>query len=131
MKSFQTLAATTLITLTGCATEMAIVRTDGQSMAGNPVLTEAFRVDHAVCNGETQKANLSGMGGYNGGIALAIERQNAASQVMNGCLAQKGYVVVAKDKADATLAHYQELARLQPQQQQVATGSISPPQGSR
>ena len=130
MKNFQMLATATLLGLTGCATEMAVVRTDGQSVAGNPVLAENYRVDQAVCNGETQKANLSGMGGYNGGLALAIERQNAAGQVMNGCLAQKGYVVVEKDKADAKLAHYQELARLK-SQQQVATGSIAPAQGSR
>lgn len=122
MRRFQ-LAAPILLSICGCAPELAIVRTDGQSMAGNPLLAEAFRVDQSVCNGETQKANLSGMGGYNGGLALAIERQNAANQVMNGCLAQKGYVVVEKDKADATLAHYQELARLK-SQQQVATGSI-------
>jgi hypothetical protein len=77
---------------------MVWVRTDGQRITGDPVLTQQVQVDLTICQGELQRANLSGVtvsGGGMAGIAAAIERGEAAKQVGQGCMAQKGYAHVS------------------------------------
>lgn len=85
---------------------MLWVRTDGRSGSGNPALEQQIAVDKTVCNGESQKANLSaGTNPYGGIVAHAVEesrRQSAAGSVFEGCMATKGYVLVPADKAQST-----------------------------
>jgi hypothetical protein len=53
-------------------------------------LAQQFQVDAAICNGEMQKANVSGVtfsGGGLAGIAAQAERSNAVGQVAQGCMA--------------------------------------------
>jgi hypothetical protein len=90
---------------------MAVVRTDGQSIRENPKLQQALDIDRKVCEGETQKAALSGVtigGGSVGGLAAAIERQESAKTVMIGCMAQRGYVLVPQEQAAAALESYRQ-----------------------
>ena len=54
-----------------------------------------------------QKANVSGVtyaGGGLAGVAAQIERQQAVGQVAEGCMAQKGYLLVPKEEAEAKAA---------------------------
>jgi len=95
---------------TGCAQQprLTVVRLDGQPMLGNPVLTQQLDTDRLICQGEMQKANMSGVVIPTGGLvqqtAQEIQRDNAASQVMTGCLAQKGYIIVPEHEAEARAA---------------------------
>jgi hypothetical protein len=121
----------------GCAEPIksVVIRSDGQSMADNPVLRHAYTTDELVCIGEMQKASLSGVtvtGG--GGLANYIaqsDRNSAANAVLRGCLAQRGYVIVREDEAAAKTAEYRALAEAAARQQQassrspVVTGSIA------
>ena len=121
----------------GCAenapNRAVIVRIDGQPIPGNPVLKHAYDVDEAICKGEMQKANLSGVTLTNGGLAglvSQIERQAAVTEVMRGCLAQKGYVVVREDEAATKNVEFQAIAEAAAQQQlaarrsEITTGSL-------
>lgn len=81
-------------------------------LSRNPVLQTQFEVDRTACLGERNKAALSGVTVAGGGLAGAIaaqERTNAADTVGQGCMAEKGYLLVKEDEADAKRA---ELARL-------------------
>lgn len=106
-------AVAVTISAAGCAIapQMAVVRTDGQSIRENPKLQQALDIDRKVCEGETQKANLSGVtigGGSVGALAAAIERQESARTVMIGCMAQRGYVLVPQEQAAAALESYRQ-----------------------
>lgn len=95
------------LTLSGCAKEMAYVRLDGQRSSTDPVLHQQFEVDRTICSGEMQKANVSGVtytGGGFAGLAAQIERSNAVGQVAEGCMAQRGYLLVPKEQAEAKAA---------------------------
>lgn len=101
--------------LTACATKPPPpiwLRTDGQSAANDPVLAQQFQVDKTVCLGEREKADLSGVTVTQGGIpglVAAQNRANAADAVAQGCMAQKGYILVPADQA---AAKSQELASI-------------------
>jgi len=72
------------------------VRTDGQSVANNPVLVKQFEVDKIVCEGEMQKANLSGSSYCRGlvdCVGTGIARNQSMEVVGKGCMASKGYVL--------------------------------------
>jgi hypothetical protein len=78
-----------------------------------------------------QKANLSGVavhGGGLAGLAVQIERQNAAGEVFNGCMAQRGYALVDAKDADARSEQYRATALLaleqSKQKQPIVTGSL-------
>jgi hypothetical protein len=93
--------------LAGCAKEMVYVRLDGRSSVSDPVLAQQFEVDRTICSGEMQKANVSGVtfsGGGLAGVAAQVERQQAVGQVAQGCMAQKGYLMVPKEEAEAKKA---------------------------
>ena len=82
------------LNLAGCAKEMTYVRLDGQRASTDPVLSQQFQVDAAICQGEMQKANVSGVTFSGGGLAgamAAAERSKAVGQVAQGCMAQRGY----------------------------------------
>jgi hypothetical protein len=106
----------------GCATQppvqMTWIRTDGKNMKGDPVLVQQFEVDRSVCVGDTSKAGLAGLNpvtpykaDYSG--AVAAERTNLSANVMRGCMAEKGYVFVREDEAEARSAQF---AAVRPQQ---------------
>jgi hypothetical protein len=112
-----------VLDLCSCAPQVKSVwlRTDGQHIASNPVLLQQAQVDLTVCQGEMQKANLSGVtftGGGLAGLAAAAQRNNAAADVAKGCMAQHGYILVPEDQAEAKSA---ELAALNTAQAQAQT----------
>ena len=97
------------VALSGCAKDMVYVRLDGQRSSNDPVLAQQFEIDRTICAGEMQKANVSGVTFSGGGLAGAVaaaERSNAVGQVAQGCMAQKGYVIVPRDKAQEKLAEF-------------------------
>jgi hypothetical protein len=84
------------------------VRTDGQRLSDNPALTQQLEIDVTVCRGDTQRTNLSSLtpvetNKYSWGLDSRVEgqRTNAAWDAMNGCMAQKGYMLFAADQAEA------------------------------
>jgi hypothetical protein len=90
--------------LTSCAARTVYLRADGQVVAGDPVLAQQFEMDRTICNGDLQKANLSGVTFAGGGVAGAIaaaNRSEAAGQVGQGCMAERGYVLVREELAPA------------------------------
>lgn len=117
----------------GCAQPQLIaIRMDGEPIAGDLVRTHAYEADRAICIGETQKANMSGVTYYGGGlgnaIAAEIDRREAAADVMRGCMAQKGYALVPEADAEAKRAEFRAVA-IAAEQRRVsspptATGSI-------
>jgi hypothetical protein len=82
------------LALTGCATHMIYLRADGHDIGGDPVLHQQFDMDRTVCQGELQKANVSGVVFTGGGLAgafAAAARSQEVDQVGQGCMAGKGY----------------------------------------
>ena len=80
-------------TLTGCANEfpqpqpkMVWLRLDGQRGVGSPALTQQFETDRTACLGGTQQVN---------GPSQAVDAPAKA------CMAEKGYIQVAEDQAEA------------------------------
>jgi len=122
-----------ILGIVGCAQQPTTIwlRTDGQSIRGNPVLAQAYETDGAICRGETQKANLSGVavhGGGFAGLAVQMERDNAARDVMRGCMAQRGYMLVDEREAEARSAEFRANAQLAADQKRAPptmTGSIA------
>jgi uncharacterized lipoprotein YajG len=115
--------------LSGCAAapKMLWLRADGQRAADNPVLRTQFELDGTACLGERNKANLSGVtvtGGSIAGMAAAIDRSNAADTVQRGCMAEKGYLLVPEDQAEAKQA---ELAAVVEQKRQQEARTATPP----
>jgi len=121
----------------GCAGTInsVAIRTDGQPIAGNPVLQHAYETDEAICRSEMQEASMSGSTFSNGSLASLVnqmERQDLATEALRRCLAQKGYVIVRQDEAAAKSAEFQTVAEAARQQQMTAdrnavaitTGSI-------
>src|SRR5262245_59688361 len=95
--------------LAACAQppKMLWLRADGQRIRDNPVLVTHAELDQTACLGERNKAALSGVTVSQGGlagIAAAVERGNAADTVQRGCMAEKGYLLVQEDQADAKQA---------------------------
>ncbi|MCK1520334.1 hypothetical protein [Bradyrhizobium sp. 17] len=120
------------VVLGGCAAapKMGWVRVDGQSARENPVLTTQFEVDKTSCLGERNKAALSGVTVASGGLAGAIaaqERNNAADTVGQGCMAEKGYLLVKEEEADAKRAELAKVAELKKQQETAAAAPAPKP----
>jgi hypothetical protein len=119
--------------LAGCATQptMTWIRADGQRSANNAVLHQQFEMDKTVCQGEMQKANLSGVTFAGGGIAGAVaaaNRNDAVGQVARGCMAEKGYVLVAEEEAEQKRA---ELAAISAQKASAAAAQPVPVQSAK
>jgi hypothetical protein len=113
MRILSMLALATATLFTACAKDVAYIRYDGQRIVSDPVLQQQFQQDAAICKGEMQKANVSGVTFTGGGIAGAVaaaERSNAVGQVAQGCMAQKGYAMVEKEQAEARLAEFAAVA---------------------
>jgi hypothetical protein len=91
------------LALTGCATKGVFLLADGRLPSDDPLLKEQLEKDLAICNGEAQKANLSGSLSN----VSSVSRYSAVAQVGRGCMAEKGYVLVRKEEVDSK---QQELA---------------------
>lgn len=98
--------------LQGCQTTsmdgMIWVRTDGQIGSQNPALQREFEIHRTVCVGETQKSAVGAPVIYYQGLVGAIDAamyQNAQAaallDIMKGCMASKGYVLVPQSEAPA------------------------------
>lgn len=93
--------------LLGCSTHPDLpetwVRTDGQGIFNNPALNHQFTTDKTICEGEVQKANLSGTQLCRGAtdcLIASMARDSSLSTVAKGCMAQKGYALVRTDMAE-------------------------------
>jgi hypothetical protein len=114
--------------VTACAQQpkMLWLRNDGRMAANDPVLSRQFEIDRAVCSGDTGKAGLVALnpmqatdgGGYNN--KAGRERGALASDVMRGCMAQKGYMLVREDEVQAKSAEYAAAAAQQARQEAEA-----------
>lgn len=105
--------------LTGCAKSVYLLA-DGRMPASDPVLNQQFEMDRTVCQGELQKANLSGSLRDWG----VISRANAVGQVGQGCMAEKGYVLVNEDQV---AAKQQELAAVAAEKARRDAAAVAPP----
>jgi hypothetical protein len=121
------LATSVSVALTGCATRTVYLLADGRAPGSDPVLNQQFEMDRTVCNGDMQKANLSGVTFTGGGLAGAVAAANrgeAASQVGQGCMAERGYVLVREDQ---TAAKQQELAAIAAEKARREAAAAAPP----
>lgn len=115
-------------TLVGCATAPPPpewVRTDGQRTKGTAALEQQFEIDRTVCLGERQKASLSGVAVVNGSLGAALAAQDRAASadaVARGCMAEKGYLLVPQDQAEAKRLEMAAIAD-QKRQQEAATAA--------
>jgi hypothetical protein len=98
--------------LVGCAPQIkqTWLRTDGQFTRNKPALEQQFQVDSAICDGETQRANVSGgtqfcRGAIGCGIADA-QRSGSLQTVAKGCMAQHGYVLVPETEVEERAASF-------------------------
>src|SRR4051812_39426010 len=95
-----------VLALSGCnqTTQNVWLRTDGRRATSSPALSQQFDIDAAVCQGERQKAALAG-GSINStglmAVAESMERGQAADDVTKGCMAQRGYLLVPREVAEA------------------------------
>lgn len=115
MQRMRTVAATVIgaVMLTSCQTatsqeQYIFVRTDGQRGSGSPQLQQQFELDKTICTGEVQKSAVGAPIIYYQGLAGAISASMIQSQqgramvdIMKGCMAQKGYVLVPLSQAAA------------------------------
>jgi hypothetical protein len=122
------------LALASCAPHMIYLRADGQVAANDPVLHQQFEMDRTVCQGELQKANVSGVtytgGGLIGALALA-ERSQSVDQVGQGCMASRGYVLVREDEAPAKQQELASIAAERARREAAAAAPPPPPPESR
>jgi hypothetical protein len=78
---------------------MVWLRLDGQRGSGNPALIQQFATDRALCLGRTQQDD---------------EQDGPVDAPAKDCMAQKGYIQVPKDQAEAK---QEELAAANTQKQ--------------
>lgn len=118
------------LVLTGCASPSVYLLADGRTPADDPVLNQQFEMDRTVCTGEMQKANVAGVTFTGGGIAgamAAAERNNAVGQVGQGCMAEKGYVLVPKDQMAAKQQELAAIAAEKARRDAAAAAAAAPP----
>jgi hypothetical protein len=109
------------LSLCGCAKSVYLLA-DGRMPASDPVVNQQFEMDRTVCQGELQKANLSGSMRDWG----AISRANAVGQVGQGCMAEKGYVLVPEDQVVAKQQELAAVAAEKGRREAVATAFAAP-----
>jgi hypothetical protein len=108
------------VSLVGCAQQpkQVFIRTDGQSIKGNAALEHQYQIDATVCEGDMQKANMSGTQFCRGAVDCAVAgavRGEQAMTVGKGCMAQRGYMAVLETEADAKKEEFRGIARQQQQ----------------
>jgi hypothetical protein len=91
---------------TACATQpkTAWIRSDGQRSTGDSVLTEQFELAGTDCANQRDKYILSlpaimdyGLPGFRANA----EREEAANELVKGCMAKKGYLLVPEEQAES------------------------------
>jgi hypothetical protein len=100
---------------------------DGRAPGADPVLNQQFEMDRTICQGQMQKANVSGVTFTGGGVAGAVaaaDRSNAVGQVGQGCMAEKGYVAVPQDQV---AERQQELAAIAAENARREAAAAAPP----
>jgi nicotinamide mononucleotide (NMN) deamidase PncC len=120
--------------LSACASSeprMAWIRVDGQTLNGNPALSQQIEVDQTICSGEGAKAELNSstpegsFTGFTGPTARQI-RAKDGYEVFTGCMAAKGYVAVREDQAEAKRQEFATVAAAK-QAQEAAQAPPPPP----
>jgi hypothetical protein len=91
------------------------VRTDGQRASGDPKLETQFEIDRTVCLGEVQKSArgapmiyYEGLSGAITASMMQIPQQQALLDIMKGCMAGRGYLLVPKTEAEAVAARFRQ-----------------------
>jgi hypothetical protein len=94
--------------LGGCDTAPAWgwKRIDGQSAREDPALMKQFQADRTACLGARQQAGIVGAAGERGlpSGTMRSMRDHEAMDVIQDCMAQKGYVAVPRREMDDGLA---------------------------
>jgi hypothetical protein len=121
-----------VVALAACATQPKLIwlRTDGQRAGADPVLTQQFQIDKTVCLGQRERADLSGVTVTQGGlvgVVAAQNRANAADAVAQGCMAEKGYVLVQEDQARGKQEEFAAIAAEKARREAAALAPLSPP----
>ena len=87
------------------------MRADLRRISGDPERERQAALDKAVCLGETQKSAVGmapvsyrGIGGAIDAAILENQRGDALKDVAKGCMAQRGYLYVTREEAEAQLA---------------------------
>lgn len=123
------------LTPSGCAPHLVYLRQDGVFPASDPVLNQQFQTDSTICRGDMQKANIAGVtfsGGGLAGVAAANNRAAAAGQVAEGCMAEKGYVLVGEDQAGAMSQQLAAVAAEKTRRDaEAAAAAVPPPRPQR
>lgn len=106
-------------TVAGCQTapqeQYIFVRTDGKRLADDPSFGSKFELDKQMCIGEVQKSAVGAPIIYYQGLAGAItasmiqnQQQAALIDILKGCMAGKGYVMVPQSQAAAVSAGFKK-----------------------
>jgi hypothetical protein len=123
------------LALAGCAgPQMLYLRADGVAPGSDPVLNQQFEMDRTVCNGDRQRASLSGVsygGGGWGAIAAQASRNQAAGQVAQGCMAEKGYVLVREDQVAEKQQELAAIAAEKARREAAAAAAAAPVASAR
>lgn len=127
-----------LLGLAACASEpkMAWVRTDGQSFAGNPALSQQAEIDNTICSGEGAKAELASstpegsFTGFTGPTARQI-RARDGYQMHMACMAGRGYVSVPEAQAEAKRLEFAAVTAAKQAEEAARTPPPPPPKKSR
>jgi len=95
--------------------DMIFVRTDGKRSADGPQYAQQFEIDRQICMGEVSKAAVGAPIVYWDGLMGAIAAQavqdnqtRALIEVLKGCMASRGYVLVPKSEAAAVSASFRK-----------------------
>jgi hypothetical protein len=108
---------------------MLYLRADGVAPGSDPVLNQQFEMDRTVCNGDRQRASLSGVtfaGGGWGAVAAQANRNQAAGQVAQGCMAEKGYVLVPEDQVAQKQQELAAIAAEKARREAAAAAPVAP-----
>ena len=122
------------VSLTACASapQMAWVRTDGKSTSSDPASSQLLQTDKTICQGEREKVNLSDVTFTQAGFAdmsiAAHNRTDALDAAVNACMAEKGYVLVPGDQAEA---QRQQFAAVEATKQAQQTAQAQPPRSEK
>lgn len=127
MNSIIRIVPAALLLLTGCQTTKAPpeaqlwVRTDGQKAANNPALQQQGEVDRQICVGEAQKAAVGqspiyyqGLGGAIAASQIEADRKVGLEDIMKGCMASRGYILVPESQAEARRQMFEASAKSRP-----------------
>jgi hypothetical protein len=89
------------------------VRTDGRPMSEDAVLKAQGELDLTICVGEVQKSAVGapiiyyqGLAGAISAAMIADQRQAAMIDILRGCMAGRGYVLVPRSQAAAVAAGF-------------------------